>query len=413
VLFRSNPPEALQFLQNSAGFKQYGINANFYQAMLLNKQSEIDLCLELIKNLVVFDVDRLKYANSINNKKLFDYFLKNTVAYNIFKEKNFSPLVLRIKSLYDSLGANSRSNFKFIEISIDKFRSLSLKNYLTEDIVEELNYIDSFVREYENEKIVYIRIIDPAVIEKYQNFIIKIKLHIKETEEKRITEEMISLQKRIQLHNEEINYIQTDAEKWKEKASLQLKETIKANENRYSGIINQVENVLSKIDSNQEFDPYVSFNNSLIYNFIISMIVFIIGGFIDGLSDGNDLKASGMIISVFTGGLKWSAIIFIVGLVIAVIGMVAKMIEKSNEKQKLIRKISQLKSETERETEKIKKDNEQRIKEYENSSKVKIEKAKDLIEILQKEKVTREAALKSEIEKKVAKIHETIDAVMI
>lgn len=408
-----SPQEALHFLQNTTGFKQNGINANYYQAMLLNKQSEMELGLELIKNLLVFDVDRLNYANSINNKKLFDYFLKNTVTYNIFKEKSFSPLVLRIKSLFDSFGANSRSSFKFIEISIDKLRGLSLKNYLAEDIIEELNYIDSFVKEYENEKIVYVRIIDPAVIEKYHNFIGKIKLRIKETEEKRITEEMISIQKRIQLQNEEINYIQTDAEKWKEKASDQLKETIKANETRYTSIINQVEHVLSKIDSNQEFDPYVSFNNSLIYNFIISMIVFIIGGFIDGLSDGNDLKASGLIISVFTGGLKWSAIIFIVGLVIAVIGMVAKMIEKSNEKQKLIRKISQLKSETERETEKIKKDNEQRIKEYENSSKVKIEKAKAQIEILQKEKVTREATLKSEIEKKVAKIYETIDTVMM
>ncbi|RJP65602.1 MAG: hypothetical protein C4539_13180, partial [Ignavibacteriales bacterium] len=295
----------------------------------------------------------------------------------------------------------------------DKLRSLPIKNFFTDTLTAELNYIENFVKEYEQEKIIYIRMIDSYVVEKYFNFIDKVKLQIKEIEGKRITEEMTSMQKRIQLQNEEINYLQEDAEKWKTKASEQVKEVIKQNEARYASVISQVENTLSKIDSNQEFDPYVSFNNSLIYNFIISMIVFIIGGFIDGLSDGNDLKASGLILSVFTGGLKWSAIVFIVGLVIAVIGMVAKMIEKSNEKQKLIRKISQLKSETERETERIKKENEQKIKEYENSSKNKIEKAREQIELLQKEKASRELVLKGEVEKKVAKIYETIDAVLI
>ncbi len=410
---RKQTNEAGHYLQTACGFKQNGINASYYQLLLLDKGQESERITELIKSIAEFDINRLNYANSVNHKKLFDFFLRNSVSYNFFKEKGFGDLVINIKSVFESLGANGRSSFKFIEISADKLRSLPIKSYFTDTLTAELNYIDNFVKEYEQEKIIYIRLIDSYVVEKYFHFINKVKLQIKETEGKRITEEMTSMQKRVQLQNEEINYLQEDAEKWKTKASEQVKEIIKQNEARYASVISQVENILSKIDNNQEFDPYVSFNNSLIYNFIISMIVFIIGGFIDGLSDGNDLKASGLILSVFTGGLKWSAIVFIVGLVIAVIGMVAKMIEKSNEKQKLIRKISQLKSETERETEKIKKENEQKIKEYENSSKNKIEKAREQIEVLQKEKASRELVLKGEVEKKVAKIYETIDAVLI
>lgn len=410
---KKNYQEAIQFLSTALGLKENGINVNYYRAMLLNKESEIEVCMDMVKSLVLFDVDRLNYANSINNKQLFDYFLKNSVAINIFSERRFSDLVFRIKSLFESLGANNRNSFKFIEISIDKLKGIDLKNFLNDALIAELTYIENFVKEYEKEKIVYMKIIDIPFLEKYHGFIDKIKLRIKETEEKKITEEMVAIHKRIQAQQDEIEYLRGDSEKWKEKASVQLKETIKANEDRYAGVVSQVETVLSKLDSNQEFDPYTSFNNSLIYNFIISMIVFIIGGFIDGISDGNELKASGLIVSVFSGGLKWSAIVFIVGLFIAVIGMVSKMVEKSNEKQRLMRKISQLKSEAERETEKIKKENEQKIKEYENSSKMKIEKAKDTIEALQKEKVSRDAALRGEMEKKIAKIYETIDAILI
>ena len=405
--------EAMQFLSNATGLKQSGINANFYLAMLLGADSEPDLNIDLIKSIIIFDIERMNFAISQNNKQLFDYFLKNSVAYNIFKEKRFGDLVLRIKSLYESLGSNNRSSYKFIEISIDKLRGFDIKNYLNDEIIDELNFIDNFVRESSKERIVYLRIVGVHVFEKYQKLIEKIKLRIREIEEKKIADEIIGLHKKIQTHQDEINYVQNDAEKWKERTRNQLNEFIKANENKYTSIINQVEDVLSKIDKNQEFDPYVSFNNSLIYNFIISMIVFIIGGFIDGISDGHDLKTSGLIISVFTGGLKWSAIIFIVGLVIAVIGMISKIIERSNEKQRLIRKISQLKSEKERETETLKKDNEQKIKDYENNSKIKVEKIKALIEVLQKEKVSREAILKEETEKRITKIYETIESVLI
>ncbi|RJP63270.1 MAG: hypothetical protein C4539_16995, partial [Ignavibacteriales bacterium] len=90
---RKQTNEAEHYLQNACGFKQNGINASYYQLLLLNKQQESERITELIKKIAEFDISRLNYANSVNNKKLFDFFLRNSVTYNFFRERGFSDLV--------------------------------------------------------------------------------------------------------------------------------------------------------------------------------------------------------------------------------------------------------------------------------------------------------------------------------
>lgn len=93
--------------------------------------------------------------------------------------------------------------------------------------------------------------------------------------------------------------------------------------------------------------------------------------------------------------------------------MISKVLERSNEKQRLLKQIAQIKTNKEREVEIIKKEIEVRIKEYESNAKNKIEKIRIQIETLIEEKKIREGVLKTNIQEEIGAIQNKLNSIFL
>jgi hypothetical protein len=408
-----NYETARTFLENAVVILPKGITAKFYLAIVLKMCGETDNSIEYIKNIVLFDLERFAYAIEVNKQELFQHFLYAAVSYQLFRDKALADIFPNIKLLFESFNSNSQTKLRSLNILISKLKDSNISEYFNDEIVQNVKFLDTFVERYSKEKNSFIQMIESLLFDKYYKLLDKIRENFKTLMETKMASDLDIFNKKIQNYQTEASNVQNDIEKHKDRIRQLEKENIIKCEHNHSIMIADVENALSQIDSRQDFNPFVAFNNSLVYNFIISLIVFIVGGFIDGLRDSqlSDIRSSGIILSVLISGLKWSAIIFAIGLVISLVTMLSKVIERSNEKQKLLRRITQLKVNKDKEIDLIKKETDKRIKEFEDNVKARLERIRSEIELMNKEKKLKEEEIKGEIEKEVAEFQGKLNAV--
>ena len=412
-LLEKNYEAAKINLENALVVLPQGITAQFYLAIVLKMCGETDNSINYIKNVISFDIQRLTYAIEENKPELFQHFLSTALSYQLFREKEFAELFSNIKILFESFNINGHSKLRSLNILISKLKDGNIGEYFNDQVILDIKFLDTFVERYSKEKNAFILMIENLLFDKYYKLLDRIKDYFKCLMESKMASDLEIFNKKIQNYQTEAYTVQNDIEKHKERIKQLEKENIAKCEHNNNLMITDVENALAHIDNRQDFSPFVAFNNSLVYNFIISLIVFIVGGFVDGIKDNqlSDIRSSGLILSVLVSGLKWSAIVFAIGLVISLITMVSKVLERSNEKQKLLRRITQLKVNKDKEIGIIKKETETRIKEFENNVKARLERIKSEIELMNKEKKSKEDEIKEEIEKEVAEFQGKLNAV--
>ncbi|MCX6150719.1 MAG: hypothetical protein NTX22_09365 [Ignavibacteriales bacterium] len=407
--------EAKINLQEALNIVPNGITAQFYLAIALRATGDFENSLVYIKNIILFDLERLTFALEVNNLELFNFFLTNSVSPQIFNHKEFAPLYSNIKFIFETLNVTKQTKMKSLSILISKLKELNVEKHYNDAVRDGIIFLENFIKLFTKEKNVFLNMVDDFLFDKLYALIENIKSIFNSNLEVKMNSELNLFNKKHQIFLDEINSLQNDIEKTKERIQATKKENLEKNELKYNNLIAEIENRLSRVDKSQDSNPFMAFNNSLIYNFIISIIVFIVGGFVDGIKgqELSDVQASGLILSVLVSGLKWSSIIFIIGLIISVITMISKVLERSNEKQRLLKQIAQIKTNKEREVEIIKKEIEVRIKEYESNAKNKIEKIRIQIETLIEEKKIREGVLKTNIQEEIGAIQNKLNSIFL
>ncbi len=143
------------------------------------------------------------------------------------------------------------------------------------------------------------------------------------------------------------------------------------------------------------------FLQTMSYNIMLTVIVTLMGGcagysnsFIHDISEIKELLSTSLVT-----GLKWGIITFLIGLLIAVLVTGFSMLERSNKRQKFLKKISRLKSEKEKYILKLKKEAETKEQELIEASNFEINNFKVLLEELIREKEKKERDLNAEAEK--------------
>lgn len=405
--------EAKINLLNSLEVFPEGITAQFYLAIVFKQCGDPNASLAYIKNIVFFDLERLTYAIESNNLAMFQFFISNAVSYQLFRNRELAEFFPQIKIILESYNLNNQPKLKNLSILLSRLTDLNISEFFDEKINAGINFLDNFIRLNSKDKNAFIVMIENYLFEKFYKLIEMVKEKFSLINEEKLNGDIIVFNKKQLSFQNEINTVEEDVESSKEKIRTVHKDVINKYEHDFNRMISQVENSISSIDTKQEFNPFVAFNNSIIYNFIISLVVFIISGFIDGMSESHldELKASSLILSVLVSGFKWSAIIFAIGLVVSVITMISKIIERSNEKQKLLRRISQLKVYKEREIENVKKEMENKIKEFESNTKLRVDRIKSQIENLNKERSVKEGEIKEEIIKLVLEFQNKLNTI--
>ncbi len=402
-LKENNFLKAEQHFNAALTSKANGITALFYSSICKKHLEDIPLALDGISSLIKYDIKRLQYANSVNNLNLFGFLLRNCVTYEIFLETEFSDIYSDIKSIIDSFCTQESSAKENIIERLSILKELKVEEFYDEEIRKEIEYLDNFFTTYKSNSNVMIQIVLENLLGKFNNIIEKIKTKIKEHINAKVAVELEQFNMGIEEDTELIAQLHEELRHVKETTSKTLNSSIQLITKNSDAVIKNYEDKLEHIEATKEFDAAGSFNNNMVYNLIISMIVFLAGGFIGSVGNSSDvsLKSSEFITSLMANGIKWGGIIFFLGMIISFISYVSTVIERSNQKQRLAKKITSLKAQKEVEIENAKKEAQRKQKSLEDSLQNKIAETQKRIENLKIEKSKQETISREKFEKEL------------
>ena len=206
-----------------------------------------------------------------------------------------------------------------------------------------------------------------------------------------------------------------EVENIKEGIKKKLSVSIQQVEEYVKDALWEIEERKKNIAYQNKYDPAVSFRNSMSYNVIVSIIVFVIGGAAGYFNNSNYFDADFylMLGKIVISGIKWSSLTFIIGFFISGLISGLVVVDRSNEKQKLEKRKAELQKQKELSINLVKREAEQKQKSLSESFLDRIETHKRKIEELLKEKERQEPILKEEAEAKMAPYVEKLQTIYL
>ncbi len=397
--------QAIESLEIAKQFNQWASVAKYYLAYSHLLEGDSETAFQYFQQVFEYDLMRLKFFITSNQLTYFKYFLKNNITQNIFFDAPFSNLYENIYQLVtdkENLGDAARQRV------IKKYEGLSEKkthNHLSDSHQKDLAFIKKIIDNFKTSNNVWILITFELLEEKIDNIINSIIKNIRENYENK-------LEAHIKLYDEKIEDAKRKVEQFKqniklieERLKIEMQDDLNAFEKKVQMKVEQLKLKLEQIENSKNQETLRNFSNSLIYTAVLSIFIFLTGGFAEYTnsympSESNFVAAISIII---LKGIKWGIISFVIGLVISTFISISSVFSNISRKQKIIRQIN--KSDT------ILKYGKARIeKEYEERRKLQTESNNSLIktymkniENLKQEKETKIAKLRNEYKESLAK----------
>lgn len=392
----------------------YGMTAKLYLAYTSIKMQQSEIAGYLLKELYSYDLYRLMYAIENNSSVMFVYFLRNLIIKNIFY---YSEFALHVDTIIDKLNESPVSDYsKFIKLrdKINLLEKLKLEEYYTEEIKKSITFLTKMIGNSEETKhVMFIASLDHFG-EKFGKTVELIGVAAHDKFHAEYKPQLDIFDAKIRDNGAVIEQFLKELQDAKAELKVKLKEAISKLEKITYENISVVENRLNNLHLEKEYDPNLSFQNSMTYNFIIALTVFLIGGFAgysnnvgSGFGDFNGTMGT----IIFTG-LKWSMLTFAIGFLISLVFSGFVLLERSNQKQRLLQKISAYKNEKDRKVEYVKKEADMKEKSITENFNDRIELHKASIEDLKHRRTADEISFKEEAESKIKPIKESLQKIL-
>ncbi|MGE5406722.1 MAG: hypothetical protein ACM3NR_03330, partial [Methanosarcina sp.] len=211
-----------------------------------------------------------------------------------------------------------------------------------------------------------------------------------------------------------IKHLEKEEEEIKNLQKKKLAASLEDLENTINENIVFLEGKIENIHMDTKFNPHNVFNNSMVYNLIVTLVVFTIGAFAgcsrQSLDNTEGLRD--MMSTVMLGGFKWGAITFFIGTIISAFTAAFAIMERTTEKQNLLRKIAYFKTHKDREIELLKRESEKKIKTIGENFKERVADHKRTVDKLRSEKQDRYNSLIEEANQKINSYVERLDGVV-
>jgi len=394
--------QANQMFNNASKFKRNGISALLYETITLKRMQQNGMALDIISRIIDFDKKRMMYAFKINSLNLFSYFLQTAFIYNVFAENEFADMLFDMKPFFIS----DKKEFDVLcGKLIDSLENLSTyEEVLTfdADIKREIEFIKKFIEHYRLSVNGLILFTKSMLLQKFNDLIDLVLEKTNEKFDKLIENNLFLYKKQIDKGLRSKQLLKEAAEKRKAEIKSHMDFEIKSIEEAHKNKVAQIEAVVEHLSDDSKFDPSKAFSSSMLINIIISLVVFIIGGFADGFM-GSDSVGNDTFFSTMLGGIKWGGIIFLLGTIVAFFSSISAIWERANKKQKLIREISVRKKIKEKTIKEIKRDYSEKIEAFEDQLRRKEKSLDRDIESLEKDREMKANQLREENFKVVEK----------
>lgn len=405
--------EASKSFSDAINQNPNGITAKFFLASCYAQLNESQQSELLVKEIYNYDISRLNYAIDTNNPSLLSYFFKTSLFPNIFSYRSFECLSDFIETEIILPLIKKTETIPDIGQKFDKFLDLELEEYYDDEIKNSIHFISKTYSEKNIDNNPFITAVSKSIVKKYESTLQKLKELIKDKIVSEFKQELTFFDNKIaEIHNiiEQLN-----------KEIIDFKEEIKKKHNMSASLIedyikqrvSEVEDMLNNIHLVDSLNPQKSFKTSMTYNFIISIVVFAIGC-IAGYSNYNEELGDEfylMLGKLILTGVKWSALTFLIGILFSAASAGLVVIDRSNEKQKLSKLITDYKKERELRLEMLKKETAEKEKSITENFNERIESNKKKIEELKTQREKTENSLNEKAELKYKPVHEKIDAV--
>jgi len=298
-----------------------------------------------LNSIVELDLKRIKYAIDENNFKMFDYFVTNNLISAIFSFPNIWIIYEDFENILDTELA--RSEFSSIQISdkIKRIKNYPSPSYIQQEQWNVLSFYDKILEKYNTYKsFLYIRSTD-FLLKKISLITESIVQNIKNSFSIDIEEKIKTYTIGIKEHKEQLEELKIGREEDKKDLREEEKKSIEKFEKRLKDEIETLEDRITNLHNVEDLNPRHAFQNAITIGIIIVLLVSMLGGFAGysnsmGNSNGD---ISRLVSGVIMSGLKWGVIAGVLVVIYSVLAAGSVVLEKSNQRMKLIKKISDLK----------------------------------------------------------------------
>ena len=368
-----------------------------YYAYTQKKLGAVNVALEHYEKILKLDVQRLDYAISQNNFSLFVFYIKNNFVANIFYEATFGELFYDVKNvIYTSLPIDLFVIDELIRI-INSIKGLEISEFISASLANDIKFVENYCGVVNVNQNIYLKMVIDRMADKAKHILDGIITEINKKINNFIEDELAPYNKQIDDYREKIIVLQKEIEATKGNTQKTLDEEIAEYEKKVTLKVERLESRLKEFEETKQTTSYESFNNSMVINFIISLIVFIFGGFVSSFfSSGGSMNSPDFIRNVFVSGIQWSGIVFILGIIVSVFSYMSKTIEVNTKKNNLIKLISQVKSNKEGDVAEIRKMYEKKETMFVESLLIRITEYEKLLSVVKRDKETRRKILEEE-----------------
>lgn len=407
---QNNYNEAKDIFIESLNLKETGITSLFYLALCYKEIGSYDFAIDYINKLLQLDLQRLEFAISKSKLELFNLFLHTAFIYNIFKENKFSGMLNYIETFFDSLNIVDRKYLSRIHIMLGKLEDFRLKDYYTEQIITEINFLDLFIEKNRNNQNLLVYLVANIMNEKFTSVTEMIINTIKENKLEKLKDSLRVYDLQMNDTQEVLKFLRKANGEKRELIIKKNEETVTIIEEEYVVKFENVENMLKKLDTVDKFDTGKSFNNTMFYNLVISLMIFVVGGFGSSYLSG-DSSVSSSISDFIINGIKWGGITFFLGFIVSLFSAANTITDKASEKKRLEKKMEYLKLEREQMIKEFREEGNEKLKNFDIDYRKELDKEEGRLDKLKTEKNFRLQHLNDQVEEQIKEYREQMDGV--
>lgn len=406
-----NFEDASKSLSQAIKHNPFGITAKFYLAYVASITNQNDLGLLLLKEIFDFDISRLNYAAESGNISIFNYFLQNIIFTNLFYYSEFSVYSYFLEQNLSSGVPIKNHMLDELKGKLDKLKEEDLKVYCSPNITNSLGFFYKFIEEYKNNNSPILRFVMRIIMSIFNSVLDELKEIVRAKSYANYENEMKRYDGYIEESTHIMNQLSRESVDFKEEIKKRLSQTIQQIDEYTKESIQDIESSLQNLESQKAFNPVLTFRNSMSYNILVSIIVFVIGGVAGYYNNSGFFEGefNVLLATILLTGLKWSALTFVVGFFVALALAAFVMVERSNQKQKLHRNIMIHKKEKDIAVDALKNEAESKQISVTENFNERIESHKRKIEALKREKEERRKILEKSAEEKYQPIVDKVD----
>lgn len=401
--------EATQAFENVSSVRPYGATGLLYKGLTAKLQGDSDKAIESLTTLLNLDMQRISYALKLNKIEAYQFFLKNSYVYQLFKENRFANSYNEIESLLDSFYVTEENIMFRISLMTSELEELRLKVYYTDDIKKQLEFITKFVDKFRNSKSQIVLMSATLVKEKFINVTNLILEAIRASKLADMSKKLHVYDHQLKDATHSMKILRESGGRRREKLNEQLEENIEILQQEYKEKMEYAQQLIKNLDNSNKFDSGKAFSTGMFYNFVIAIFIFVIGGLGTAMMSGS----SGFNMNQFMiNGIKWGGIAFVLGIFAAIFSAVNTITEKSNEKARLNRFMDSIKQEQTGMTSRFKEDNSERMKMFDESYNAELHKEETRLEKLRKEKEGKYQVFTSRVENEMSEFREQMNKII-